>query len=101
MIRCLALTLVLPAWTADAEFFESKVRPILAANCHTCHTGTAMGGVRLDSLEAVLKGGKSGPVVMQGKPEERVLMQAPQRTHARLKMPPTGPLSAGDRRCSF
>jgi Protein of unknown function (DUF1553)/Protein of unknown function (DUF1549)/Planctomycete cytochrome C len=93
---CLALIVVLPAWATDAEFFESKVRPILAANCYTCHTDTAMGELRLDSLEAVLKGGKSGPVVIPGKPEESVLIQAVRRTHARLKMPPTGPLAAAD-----
>ena len=93
---CLALIVVLPAWGTDAEFFESKVRPILAANCYTCHTDTAMGELRLDSLEAVLKGGKSGPVVIPGKPEESVLIQAVRRTHARLKMPPTGPLAAAD-----
>ena len=93
---CLALIVVLPAWATDAEFFESKVRPILAANCYTCHTDTAMGELRLDSLEAVLKGGKSGPVVIPGKPEESVLIQAVRRTHARLKMPPTGPLAAAE-----
>ena len=93
---CLVLTFVLPAWATDAEFFESKVRPILAANCYTCHTDTAMGELRLDSLDAVLKGGKSGPVVVPGKPEESVLIQAVQRTHAKLKMPPTGPLTAAE-----
>src|SRR5262245_66296236 len=93
---CLALIVVSPAWATDAEFFESKVRPILAANCYSCHTDTAMGELRLDSLEAVLKGGKSGQVVIPGKPEESVLIQAVQRTHARLKMPPTGPLAAAD-----
>jgi hypothetical protein len=30
----------LAAQTTDAEqFFESKVRPVLANNCYTCHTG--------------------------------------------------------------
>jgi len=95
--RCsLALLVAWPALATDAEFFESKVRPILAANCYACHTETAMGGLRLDSLEAVLRGGKSGPVVTPGKPEESVLIQAVERTHARLKMPPTGPLAAAD-----
>ena len=92
----LALMVVVPAWATDSEFFESKVRPILADNCYTCHTDAAMGGLRLDSLEAVLRGGKSGPVVMPGKPEESVLIQAVQRTHARLKMPPTAALAASE-----
>lgn len=43
--------------TARADdFFESKIRPLLAANCYACHTQSRMGGLRLDSGEAVLKG---------------------------------------------
>ena len=80
---------LLQAQGTDAEqFFESKVRPILANNCYTCHTGAQSGGLRLDSREAILKGGKSGPAVIPGKPEESLLIQATSYTHARLKMPP-------------
>jgi hypothetical protein len=77
----------------DSEFFESKIRPLLAANCHACHTRGALGGLRLDSRDAILKGGKSGKVVVEGKPEESLLIQAVRRTHVRLKMPPVGPLA--------
>ena len=42
------------------DFFETKVRPVLANNCFSCHTNTAMGGLRLDSPEALHKGGKRG-----------------------------------------
>ena len=48
------------------EQFESKVRPVLAKNCFSCHRQTAMGGLRLDSREAVLKGGNSGPAIVPG-----------------------------------
>lgn len=77
----------------DTDFFESKIRPLLAVNCHACHTGGALGGLRLDSRDGVLKGGKSGKAVVEGKPEESLLMQAVRRTHIRLKMPPVGPLT--------
>ena len=80
----------------DAEFFESKVRPVLAANCHGCHTKTQMGGLRLDSRDAALKGGKSGPALVPGKPDDSLMIQAVRRTHARLKMPPTAALSESD-----
>ena len=46
------------AIAADSDFFEAKVRPVLAANCYGCHTDTQMGGLRLDSAEGVRKGGK-------------------------------------------
>jgi len=55
----------------DAEqFFESKVRPILTNNCYQCHTGASSGGLRVDSREALIKGGKTGPSVIPGKPED-------------------------------
>ncbi len=35
---------------SDDEFFEAKVRPILAENCYSCHSGTeAARGLKLDS----------------------------------------------------
>ncbi|MCC6536693.1 MAG: PSD1 domain-containing protein [Bryobacterales bacterium] len=79
-----------------AEFFESKVRPLLAKECYACHTQTAMGGLRLDSRASFVQGGKSGAAVVAGKPDESLLIQAVRRTHARLKMPPTAPLAATD-----
>ena len=75
------------------DFFESKIRPLLATHCHACHTGGALGNLRLDSREGVLKGGKSGRVVVEGKPEASLLIEAVKRTHVRLKMPPVGALS--------
>jgi len=51
-----------------------------------------MGGLRLDSCAGVLAGGKSGPAVVPGKPEESLLVQAVSHTHERLKMPPQGKL---------
>ena len=77
----------------DAEFFETRIRPLLATNCHSCHSEGGLGGLRLDSREAVLKGGKSGAVVVAGKPDDSLLMQAVRRTHVRLKMPPVGALA--------
>jgi mono/diheme cytochrome c family protein/cytochrome c553 len=79
-----------------AEHFANKVRPLLEKNCWACHTQTALGGLRLDSGEAVLKGGKSGPAVVPHKPAESLLIQAVTHKHERLKMPPTGKLSDAD-----
>src|SRR5262245_59787821 len=88
----LSISVIVPSLSAqntDAEqFFESKVRPVLANNCYTCHTGAQSGGLRLDSREAILKGGKSGPAVVPGDPEHSLLIQAISYTHPRLKMPP-------------
>ncbi|MFO0280603.1 MAG: PSD1 and planctomycete cytochrome C domain-containing protein [Acidobacteriota bacterium] len=79
-----------------AELFEMKVRPLLAKNCYGCHTSSAMGGLRLDSREALLKGGHSGAAVSPGKPESSLLVQVVAHTHDKLKMPPSGKLPEAD-----
>ncbi|MBV9503717.1 MAG: PSD1 domain-containing protein [Acidobacteriia bacterium] len=76
---------------AQEQFFEAKIRPLLAKNCFTCHTETASGGLRLDSREALLKGGKDGAVVVPGHPETSLLVSAI-HYDSTLRMPPPGPL---------
>jgi mono/diheme cytochrome c family protein len=90
--------MALPAIPApvDGEFFETRIRPMLVANCHGCHTKQAMGGLRLDSREAALKGGQSGAVIVPGKPEDSLLIQAVKRTHPKIKMPPNAALQPED-----
>src|SRR5215475_2982639 len=61
------------AQSADAakiEFFETKVRPLMATRCYNCHTDSANGGLRVDSREALLKGGRRGPAIIIGRPED-------------------------------
>jgi Planctomycete cytochrome C len=70
-----------------------KVRPVLANNCYACHTDSGMGGLRLDSREALLKGGNSGPAIIPGKVEDSLLIQAVRQTQGRLKMPPSHKLT--------
>ena len=73
------------------EFFESKVRPVLAKNCYGCHTSLQSGGLRLDSREAMLKGGKDGVVVVPGHPESSLLITAV-HYNGKIQMPPVGRL---------
>src|SRR3954453_14802262 len=87
-------------WSARAagpadpvEFFKSDVRPILAKNCFGCHTTSKMGGLQLDAREHALQGGKSGPALVPGKPDESLLIRAVSYSQERLKMPPQGKLS--------
>ncbi|MBM3785631.1 MAG: DUF1553 domain-containing protein [Acidobacteria bacterium] len=93
MLAKLLLCAIPLAANEDTEYFESKIRPLLATHCHACHTGGALGDLRLDSREGVLKGGKSGVAVVPGDPEKSLLIQAVRRTHVRLKMPPIGLLA--------
>ncbi len=79
-----------PADTGN-NFFENKVRPILATNCYACHTGAQMAGLQVDSKEALLKGGETGPAIVPGDPEKSLLIQAVRQTGT-LKMPKGGHL---------
>ncbi|MEO8132230.1 MAG: DUF1549 domain-containing protein, partial [Bryobacteraceae bacterium] len=77
------------------EFFEKKIRPVLAEKCYGCHNAklkTPMGGLRLDSRDALLKGGDSGPAIIAGDPAHSRLISALSYKED-LKMPPTGKLS--------
>src|SRR6202140_4611473 len=72
------------------EFFETRIRPVLANNCYSCHTTSKLGGLKLDSRASLLEGGKSGPSVVPGKPSESLLIKAVSQTDAKLKMPMGG-----------
>jgi len=76
----------LAAQPPDAAFFESKIRPVLAAKCYACHSAnlkSPMGGFVLDTKAGLLKGGSTGPVLVPGKPAESRLLQALRYTDPR------------------
>ncbi|MFO0907194.1 MAG: PSD1 and planctomycete cytochrome C domain-containing protein [Isosphaeraceae bacterium] len=73
----------------QVDFFESKVRPVLADACLKCHGATKQSSdLRLDSRSAMLSGGASGPVLVPGNPDASLLVQAVRYTHEDVKMPP-------------
>ncbi|HKB04416.1 MAG TPA: PSD1 and planctomycete cytochrome C domain-containing protein, partial [Gemmataceae bacterium] len=74
--------------------FETKVRPVLAEQCYSCHGEKKQSaGLRLDSKAAVTKGSDGGPVVVPGEPEKSPLVQAI-RHSGEIKMPPKKQLPA-------
>ncbi len=77
------------------DHFESRVRPALIESCVRCHgPEKASGGLRLDSREAILRGGESGPAIVVGKPSESLLLKAIRREKDLAAMPPKEPLKA-------
>ena len=74
------------------EYFELHVRPVFATRCFSCHTDAKSGGLQLDTRDHILAGGKSGPAIKPGDPDNSLLIQAIRQTHPRLKMPPGGKL---------
>ena len=81
---------------ASPDYFESKVRPILASNCYGCHTNSALGGLRLDSLEGMTKGGAHGSALKPGDPASSSLITRLKETDADLRMPKGGKLKPAD-----
>jgi YHS domain-containing protein/uncharacterized membrane protein len=56
---------------AEPTAHAALVKPILDEYCISCHgPEKSKGGLRLDSFEAVMKGGKGGLAVIAGKPSE-------------------------------
>lgn len=79
------------------EFFEKKIRPVLADRCYSCHSAEAKklkGGLYLDSRAGLLKGGDTGPSIVPGDPAKSLIMKAIRYADEELKMPPKGRLSA-------
>jgi hypothetical protein len=81
---------------ASVDFFETKIRPILANNCYSCHTQSQLGDLRLDSSEAMLKGGSRGAAVVPGDPDKSLLISAVRQTNPDLKMPMGGKLKPAE-----
>lgn len=74
------------------EFFESRIRPILAQECYECHsTATKQkGGLVLDSRAGWQAGGDSGDAIKPGDPQNSLLIQTIKHEHEDLKMPKNG-----------
>ena len=64
-----------PASTAKGLTYAKDVKPIFDKSCIKCHGEEKQKAkLRLDSLEAALKGGEDGKVVLPGKSAESILV---------------------------
>lgn len=71
----------------------ANVARIMKANCIKCHgADKAREGLRLDSYEAIMKGGEHGPVVLKGNPAKSRLMRALKGDGIDMMPPKKGPL---------
>ncbi len=81
----------------DLQFFESKIRPILVDHCYKCHSAKSekvKGGLRVDTREALLQGGSSGPAISPGDVEGSLLIRAVRQVDDDYAMPPDETLPA-------
>ncbi|MDX1983771.1 MAG: PSD1 and planctomycete cytochrome C domain-containing protein [Bryobacteraceae bacterium] len=101
IIRSLSVYLLVSAAVsaqnpAEIEFFEKKVRPVLATKCQACHNAkTKTSGLDLTTVEGFRTGSSSGPLVSKENPESSMMLKAI-AYDGKLKMPPMGRLSDGE-----
>lgn len=77
----------------DDAFFETTIRPLLAEHCWKCHGSQKQWGqLRLDSREAMLRGGEHGAAIAPKEPAQSLLIKAIRR-QGDLQMPPDEPLT--------
>jgi hypothetical protein len=88
---------VLSSEPADSvEFFENRIRPVLIKHCYECHSSAADeigGSLVLDSSDAMMSGGDSGPAIAPGNAEASMLIAAIR--YESSEMPPDGRLPEG------
>ncbi|HAC92014.1 MAG TPA: hypothetical protein DCF63_15525, partial [Planctomycetaceae bacterium] len=81
--------------SSQLDFFESKVRPLLAGRCVECHGADEQSGdLRLDQKPAEDRSEGAGPLVVSGQPDSSLLLRAVNYQDSSLQMPPEGKLTA-------
>lgn len=78
-----------PAAAKKGLTFEKDIQPLLEASCTRCHgQDRPKAGLQMTSLEAVLKGGKDGKVVVPGDSKKSLLVIAAAQIDEDTAMPP-------------
>lgn len=78
----------------QAALFSKQVLPLLRTRCLTCHGPEKQeGGLRLDSLDAAIKGGDQGAAIVPGDTENSLFVKAITFADPDLQMPPKQKLS--------
>lgn len=82
---------------SGVELFRRQIRPLLVKRCWECHgVKEQEAGLRLDSREALLRGGQTGSAMVPGEPQQSLLIEAVQYENADFQMPPDGRLLQRD-----
>jgi hypothetical protein len=85
-----------PVNPAGVEFFEKKVRPVLAQYCYACHSEGAkrsLGNFTLDTRKGMMHGGQGGVALMPGDPDHSRFIEAIRYAQPDLQMPPKAKLA--------
>ena len=82
-----------PAASIEVDY-DQDIRPLLSANCYSCHgPEVQQSGLRIDLRQNALRGGDYGPVIVPGNSAESKLTRRLVSGDGGLQMPPTGALT--------
>ena len=82
-----------PPKDATSQFVRDVV-PVLRDKCISCHgPKIRQAGLRLDTRIEILRGGKSGPAILENDEAKSLLVRRISGSEAGMQMPPTGALS--------
>jgi len=77
---------------AQLDFFEQRIRPMLANECYECHGAKKQkGGLRVDFRDGLLKGGDTGPAIIAGDAKKSLLIKAISHENEDSSMPKDRP----------
>src|ERR1700728_1588323 len=84
----LVATVLPTSCAAQTTDSTTQVQPILTTSCAPCHHGAkGNGGLALDSAQAIVQGGRSGPVIKPGDPANSPLYQRITSQDKAVRMP--------------
>ena len=79
---------------AQAHDFDAGIAPILARCCLDCHSGAdPKGKLDLSKSAMAMRGGKHGPAIVAGKPDESLVWERIESD----EMPPKEPLAEAEK----
>jgi mono/diheme cytochrome c family protein len=80
-----------PASTKTGVTYAADIKPIFEKSCFKCHGSEKQKGkLRVDSLEAALKGGENGPMLIKGDSKKSPVSASIARLVEDEAMPPEG-----------
>lgn len=88
ILSLLVTTLLATSASAEVDYLRS-LKPLLKERCYSCHGALKQkGGLRLDTVELMHRGGESGPAVIPGKAEKSPIFERVTTTEESDLMPP-------------
>jgi hypothetical protein len=78
----------------EQRYFDTRVAPILTKRCLGCHNRQLNNGnIVFQDRDSLIKGGRRGPAIVPGRPEQSLLVNS-LRHDGELQMPPGPKLPA-------